>query len=486
VSDFDSFNQFTSTDYDTGQVLRLMLYMPLVRLDDEMNYEPYLAESAELSEDGRTLTFRLRDGITWHDGTPVTADDVVWSVEMYMNPDLAFANIQYFQFVDRVEKVDDSTVVFHFNQVHSDALADFLEWVPMPKHLLENVSAAEMRNAPFNRAPVGNGPFRFVSWTPNQQVVFEANTDFALGRPNLDRLVFRVIPEQTTELAELFTGRVDLIRGVPPSEAKRVEATRGARLVSYPSRAYAFVAWNARDSLFADPRVRRALTLAIDRQRIVDALLFGYGRVAVTDVMPFQWQFDESLEPWPYDPDAARELLAEAGWSDSDGDGVLDRDGRPFRFTLETNQGNDLREDIIVIVQSNLRAVGIDAQPRLAEWNSLIDRLKRFDFQAVVTGWSVDFKFDPSETLGCDAGVYNYPGYCNPRADSLVLRALTTLDHEEARPLWEAYQHIIHEEQPYTFLYYLDERLGISERLQGVKADARGHLVSVHDWWIRQ
>src|SRR5690606_28398024 len=119
--------------------------------------------------------------------------------------------------------VDDRTVVFHFNAAHSDALADFLEWVPMPKHLLQDVGAVAMRNAPFNRNPVGNGPFRFVSWTPNQQVVFEANPDFVLGRPHLDRVVFRIIPEQTTELSELLTGRLDLIRGVQPSEAQRLE-----------------------------------------------------------------------------------------------------------------------------------------------------------------------------------------------------------------------------------------------------------------------
>ena len=486
VSDFDAFNQFTSTDFDTGQVLRYLLYMPLVRLDAEMNYEPYLAESMALSEDGLALTFRLRPDVTWHDGTPVTADDVVWSAETYMNPDLAFANSQYFQFIDRVEKVDDATVVFHFNARHSDALADFLEWTPMPRHLLQDVGPAEMRNAPFNRNPVGNGPFRFVSWTPNQQAVFEAYPEFALGPPHLDRIVFRVIPEQTTELAELLTGRVDMIRAVPPSESKRVEQTPGVRLLSYPSRSYTFLAWNTKDPLFSDATVRRALTLAIDRQRIVDALLFGYGRVATSDVLPFQWQFNEEMEPWPYDPERARQLLAEAGWSDSDGDGVLDRDGRPFRFTLETNQGNDLREDIIVIVQSNLKEVGIDVQPRLAEWNTLTDRLKQKDFQAVVSGWSVDFKFDPSETLGCDAGVYNYPSYCNPRADSLVQQALTTLDQEEARPLWMEYQRIIHEEQPYTFLYYLDERLGLSARLQGVEADARGNLVSAKDWWIAE
>lgn len=484
LSDFDAFNQFVSTTFETGEVMRRILYTPLVALDEDMNYVPYLAESMALSEDGLTLTFTLRPEATWHDGEPLTAEDVVWSTNMYMDPELAYANLQYFQFVDRVEATDEHTVVFHFTEPHSDAYADFLEWQPMPKHLLEDVPVSEMRSAPFNQNPVGSGPFRFVSWTLNQQAVFEAYEDFFLGRPNLDRVVFRIIPDQTTQLTELLTGRIDYVRGLPPAEAETVEESPNARLISYPGRSYVYLAWNTRNPLFESAAVRRALTMAINRQEIVDALLYGFGEVARTDVMPFQWQYMEDLEPLPYDPEQAREILAEAGWADSDGDGILDRNGRPFRFTLETNQGNDLREDILVIVQNNLSQIGIDAQPRLAEFNTLIDRLQNKDFDAAVSGWSVDFKFDPTETFGCEGGVYNFPSYCDEEADRAVRQALVTIDPEEARPLWEQYQETVARDQPYTFLYYLNERIGASNRLQGVVADARGYMVSVADWYI--
>jgi peptide/nickel transport system substrate-binding protein len=451
-----------------------------------MNYVPYLADSFWMSDDGLSLTFRLRDGVTWHDGTPVTVDDVIWTYEMSVNEEIAYANLAYFQYVTRAVKVDDRTVRFEFSEAHSDAAMDFTEWSPMPKHLLESVAPADMRNAPFNRQPVGNGPFRFVSWESNQQVVFEANPDFVLGRPHLDRIVVRVIPEQTTELTELLTGGIDFMRAVPPAEMHRVEESDDVYGIVYPARSYTYLAWNTRNPLFESANVRRALTMAINREQIVEALLYGYGTVAVSDVMPFQWEFNEELEPWPYDVEQARELLADEGWTDHDGDGIIDKDGRPFRFTLRTNQGNDLREDIVVIVQNDLKQVGIDVEPRLVEWNTLITDLKAKKFEAVVSGWSVDFKFNPNDTFSTEAieGKYNYPSYSNTTADSLMNLALVTLDREQAKPIWKRYSEIIHQGQPYTFLYYLEERLGVSNRLRDVTADARGHMISAAEWWI--
>ena len=273
VSDFDAFNELVSTDYDTNQTMSYILFANLVQLDEEMNYEPYLADSFWMSEDGLSLSFRIREGMNWHDGVPVTVDDVIWTYELSVNDDIAYANRAYFQYVTRAVRVDDRTVRFEFSEAHSDAPMDFTEWSPMPKHLLENIPPADIRNAPFNRNPVGNGPFRFVSWQSNQQVVFEANPDFVLGRPHLDRIVVRVIPEQTTELTELLTGGIDFMRAVPPAEMRRVEESDIAYAITYPARSYTFLAWNLRHPLFERAKGRQARRMGINRQQIVDALL---------------------------------------------------------------------------------------------------------------------------------------------------------------------------------------------------------------------
>jgi peptide/nickel transport system substrate-binding protein len=244
VSDFDAFNDLVSTDFETNQVRNFMLFMPLLRLDEELNFEPYLADSFGVAEDGLSITFRIRDGVTWHDGTPTTVDDVMWSFEMITKPEIAYANSAYFQYVTSLEQIDDRRVRFNFSQAHSDAPMNYTQWQTMPKHLLENVAPADMKNAEFNRSPVGNGPFKFVSWQPEQQVVLEVNDDFVLGRPHLDRVVFRVIPEQTTELTELLTGGVDYMRAIPPKEMARVESSDRAYSITYPTRSYTFLAWN--------------------------------------------------------------------------------------------------------------------------------------------------------------------------------------------------------------------------------------------------
>ncbi|HUP19963.1 MAG TPA: peptide-binding protein [Gemmatimonadota bacterium] len=486
-SDFDAFNEMVATSALTDQVIGHILFQNLIVYDENLEYAPALADSFWVAEDGLSATFRIREGVLWHDGTPFTVDDVIWSFETSMLDETAYPERISLQYIDRAERVDDRTVRFHFSRVHAEPIADFAYWSPMPKHLLEEVPPSQMTNAEFNRNPVGNGPFRFVSWRPNESVVFEANEDYYRGRPHLDRLVFRVIPEPATAITELLSGGIDLYRNVPPSDMARIESSGAARPLSYPTLGFELVMWKVTDPLFSDERVRRAMTLATDRQAIVDGLLQGYGEVANGPAAPAQWERDETLEPWPHDPAAARRLLAEVGWRDSDGDGLLDRDGRPFRFEMITNADNVARRDVLVALQSQLREVGIDMQPRAVEFNTMVDRWIGGDFQAVMAGWDLFLRFDPSQLFET-GGAYNGGGYSNPRVDELMRRASTTLDRAEAGPMWDEFQRILHREQPYTFLHFDHELWGVSRRLRGVEVagapNAYAPLASAAGWWI--
>jgi len=230
--------------------------------------------------------------------------------------------------------------------------------------------------------------------------------------------------------------------------------------------------------------VRRALTLAIDRQAIVDGLLPGTGRVSAGPALSFLWAADPSLPPLPHDIDAAKRLLLEAGWRDSDGDGLLDRDGTPFRFTLESNQGSTLRADAAQMIAAQLKPLGIEAVPRVLEFGAFVDEHERHDFDAFVGAWRESTKVDLKSAFSSASkdGGYNYGSYASPALDALIDRARAAPDAETARPLWWKAQRIIVDDQPLTFLFERDRLHAVPRRLEGFRADPRSAYTGLEDW----
>jgi peptide/nickel transport system substrate-binding protein len=503
-ADLQTVNSLVSTDATSTQIQTYALFMTLVRHDESYHHVPWLAErwdTVRVAPDTLELTFHLRADVRWHDGEPTTAEDVLFTFERAIDPRTAFGNRASFElWSPRAEVIDPRAIRFRLRP-HAEFLEIWAMTAIMPNHLLGEVEPTELGRHPFGTAsPVGNGPFRFVRRVPNQEWVFEANPDFpeALGgRPFLDRIVFRVIPEETTLLTELLTRRIDVYLGPNPAQAARIENAPGVRLLSTPYRQYTYIGWNSRLPLFSDARVRRALTMAVDREQIVDALLYGHGEVGISTSTPAHWAYDLQRDLMlPHDPEAARRLLRQAGWEDRNGDGILqDEQGRPFRFTLVTNQGNDLRRDIAEIVQAQLRTVGIAAQPRTLEWNTLVTLLdgtinergeRERGFEAVISAWVNSFRKDDSAILHSRnlEDPFQETGFSNQRADALMDTLNLIVDREQARPLWREYHALLMQESPYTVLNYPNRLMGHRDRLRDVTLDARGDLASVRHWWI--
>src|SRR6185369_3979305 len=309
---------------------------------------PELAQSYEWSADHKDLTFHLRENAAWSDGVPLTADDVRWTWQAQTDPAVAWDNSFMKREIRDVEVVDAHTVRFHFNRAYAKQMADANEGVILPKHAWSQLPFAKWRESSdwFKQHGVFSGPFVIASWTPQQEVVLQRNERFyQKDRPYLDRVVMRITPDSGSALVQLLNGEVDFMPQVPPSDAPRIKADPHLDLRTYWSNLYVFIAWNNADPLFADRDVRRALTLGIDRQAIVDTILGDYGRVCVSPIISSIWAHDRSLKPLPYDPAEARRILESKGWKDSDGDGVLDRGGKPFAFDLPTNAGNKQRAD---------------------------------------------------------------------------------------------------------------------------------------------
>lgn len=489
-NDPQSMNALVSNDFESGQHQIHVLFVTLVRGDREHVARPYLARTWEYSDDSTQVVFQLRDDLRWHDGVRVSARDVAFTFERVKDPRVPFVNQSYFDLWEAVEVVDEHTVRFHLRP-HAHLLYGWTRTAIMPEHLLGAVAPGELAVHPFGAvAPVGSGPFRFVERVPGDRWVFEANEDFPDelgGRPYLDRLVYRQIPDETTLASSLQTGEADVVIDASPAMLGRFDADTTVAVATYHAPDYNFIAWNSRRPLFADPMVRRALTLAMDRDVLVRALRGGHGTVASGPVGPWHWAYDTAWRALPYDPDSARVLLEAAGWSDTDGDGVRDRHGIPFRFELLSTPRSEWR-DVAAIVQANLAEVGVQVRPTVRDQAALIPRVTGPDrrFDAVLLGWARDVQLDDRDLWACDqlGQPFQFAGYCNPELDLVLDRMRLTPERGRLRALIRQYHEMLAADQPYTFLYYVD-KIDLHRRwVGGLEMDSRGDWAGVSRWWI--
>ncbi len=485
----ETFNPAAPSDDLSYALQRHVVLMTLLRPGEDLEPRPYLAEAWTINDDSTQVEFRLRRDVLWHDGRPTTARDVEFTFRRIKDPELGFPNAQWFTGWEGPEVVDEYTIRFAVRP-HSGLLGGWTRMPILPRHLLGSADPAQLATHAFGAEPVGNGPYRFVERRGGDTWIFEANPDFPAalgGRPFLDRLVYRAIPEPATQLAELRTGGVHFVRAFSPAQLARARAERALEVTEYPTRAYGFIAWNGTRPLFQDARVRRALTMALDRQALIAAVRHGLGEVSNGPIGPWHPAHDAALAPLPFAPDSAAALLAAAGWSDGDGDGVRERNGVAFRFEILTNE-RDTYRDIAEIVQSRLRAVGVAATPRTVETSSLIDAIttpeRRFD--AFVLEWEPDFEIDDRQLFSCEAigEAFQFSSYCDPALEPVLDSIPRARSPEDAVRLLRAYARAIYRAQPFGFLYFARDAAVYRRELRGVTLDIRGDLTSVARWWL--
>ena len=486
-SDLQTLNPVTSTDQNANDLMYSLLYTPLVGFDSTFSVRPRLARSWELTDS--TVTFRLREDVRWHDGERVDARDVAFTFRLIRDPATASPlKPAYLDAVDSAEVLGPHRIRFRFSTVHARPLQDFY-WPPVPEHVLGEVPPSELRQHPFGREPVGSGPYRLTAWQPGEELRFrrvDAFPEELGGVPAIGEVVYRILPERTTRLRELTGGGVHVDGPLAPADAGRVRDAEGLRLEAFPWRMFTYIGWNTRDPRFAEARVRRALTMALDRPGLLEAALYGYGQVAATPIPPWHPSAPD-VDPLPHDPDSARALLDAAGWRDGDGDGVRERDGVEMRFELLTGQANPVHADLVQMIQAQLSEVGVVAEPRTLEWQTVLSRHRRREFQAVLTNWVLDsFRVDPRPLFHSSQveveGSANRSSYADPTADSLMEAGVRATDAGRASRIWGEFSRVLQEDQPFTFLFWNQELAGVSRRLEGVRMDARGELRTLPRW----
>ena len=456
-------------------------------------FAPSLAESIEWSTDRLHATVRLRRDATWSDRRPVTSEDVAWTWRAQTHPAVAWRYRQSKERIEAVEALDPHTVRFTFRAAYLAQMTDLNEGAVLPRHAWGELPFERWREDPdwFARRLVTSGPFHVADWLPGERIVLAPSPTCRAGPhprptrcPALDRVVFRVVPDAAARIAQLEAGALDYVADVAPEDAARLSRRPDLEIERFWHRRYDYLAWNLAREPFGDVEVRRALTLAIDRQALVDGLWRGFARIAVSPVPTSVWAAHPDLEPWPYDPGAARELLERRGWRDGDGDGVRERDGQRLSFELAVNGDNLQRADAAILIQAQLARVGVEAHVRLLDFHALVERLDAHDFDAALGAWGIDTSLDLWYAFHSQAITegYNSGGYSNREVDRLIDAARRA--HDQAallRPL-RRIQEILHRDQPYTFLV---EPLGLDahrRRVEGVDPSALGSFRDLASW----
>jgi peptide/nickel transport system substrate-binding protein len=401
--------------------------------------------------------------------------------------------------LDSVVAVGDRAVAFHFKRRYPGMLFDTRIGI-IPAHVFETAieDGLGLTGHPALIEPeqhlVVSGPYRVAEWRRGERLVLEANPRAFTGGPSTRRIIFRVIPDVTTRLAELEGGTIDVLEVSGPLSASQARSIAGdARwhVAAAEDRYYDYIAWNgARFGPFGQARIREALSLAMDRKSIVEGLGIGdFARPAAGPYPPvFQHVADPDLSPDPYRPDSARALLAAEGWIDRDGDGVVDRDGRPFRFTLLTPAGNQRRVSAAAILQSQFAILGIDVRIQQLEFNALLDLVfERRDFEAVMLGWQIPLEHDylVGHFWPTDHPI-NMTGYASLALDSIIPLAEAAATEDRAVVHWRAAARVIARDRPFAFLWYFDDVVIYSRHVANLRVDTYGLFQNLHQWRIER
>ncbi|MCC6695133.1 MAG: peptide-binding protein [Candidatus Hydrogenedentes bacterium] len=479
------------------QRIGLDIFESLLDVDkDTFELKPMLAESYEISEDHLTYTFHMRKDAKFSDGVPVTAHDVKFTYDAIMNPSNETEERRsYIQDVTRAEVLDDYTIRFTCTKpyyLHLGALGNSMyAMCVLPKHIYEK---NDFNTSPSNRHPVGSGPYAFESWETNQQIVLRRNDNYwnPAEKGHVDKIVYKIISDDNAAFQVLERQELDAVPLMPEQWVTRASTPQfeakfdklkywGSTGYSY---SFTYIGWNMRKPQLSDKRARQALTMLLNRDEVVETLFYGLAQVVTGATDPKTPESNPSIEPWPFDPERAKALLDEAGWTDHNSDGVRDKDGVEFTFELLYTPGLPVIDQMATFYQEELKRAGIRMNIRRIEWAAFLDSVQKRNFDAVVLSWAVP----PNEDLyqifhstQTEKGS-NYPGLVNAEVDKLLEDIRVEFDRDKRIPMFHRIDAILHEEQPYTFLYTRQALVAVDKRFRGVKVYNLG--LDLSEWWV--
>ncbi len=507
-ADVQTFNSLFAFSYEEGAIADL-LYPGL--LDFRWNEEkgeldpyPMIAKSWQWAEDSSFIKFILRDDILWSDGKKLTASDVVFSYDVFSDPNVQSRLYGIFNqlFTESDGHIDIEKT---FNVISpyeieirfpENSVPDFVKIVVpvIPEHVYKNVSRDQLANHESNFNPVSSGAFKLKKWERNQSIMLEADSSsFLFKQGQVSEMIFKVVPDYTSRMLQLKKGEIDLVELVKVEDVE--ELKKEEQLVVFPlfGREYDYIGWNNIDlndaskphKLFGSINVRKALSMAINKKEILDEYLQGLGELAASSVSPiFKSSYNNEVKPYEYNPDEAKRLLALEGWKDEDRNGILEKGKEEFKFKMYYPVGNPLREYAAVVVKNNLKSVGIEMIPEKMELGTFIDNLYERKLDSWMAGFGVPIPLDlkPYWYSDPNVGFLNFPSYINVEADKILDQLETKISSERRYDLIKEFQKVIHLDEPVTFLYWTPNIMVYNNRIKNLSITSYGVLVRCWEW----
>ncbi len=466
------------------------IFNKLLKYNKNLDLEGELAESWQISADQKTITFKLKPNLKWSDGMPLTSADVLWTWHAVIDEKTGSPYASDYQLVKKAETPDALTFSVTYEQAYAPALDSWAGLQILPKHLLEG---QDLHTTAFARKPIGSNYYKLDSWTHGENLKLSRNPASVLGQAKIDNLVTRIIPDSSAQFLELMADNIDNM-GLDPIKYARIiparpELQQKLALYKELGNSYTYLGFNLKHKPFDDVRVRRAINYAIDKQEIIDGVYLGLGINIASPYKPGTRWSNPDLKPYPYDPAKAKTLLKEAGFADTNSDGILDRDGKPFSFEIITNQNKE-REKSSVLIQRRLKDVGIDVRIRAIEWASFISRfIKTGDFDVVVLGWGLGLDPDQYNIWHSSQqapGQFNFIGYNNPAVDKLLKQGRLELNPDKRTQIYHEFARVLLEDSPIVYLSAGYGLTAIHKRVKGIDnpAPPAGVGWNSYDWYI--
>ena len=523
-ADPEQLNPVTSNDATAAEILNYIFETLLTRDPKTLELKPYLAEERPaLSPDKLAYTFKIRRDVHFQDERPLTGEDILFSMKVIKCPlvNAPFLRVYYDSVVD-AQLVDRYTVRFITKEPYflNESQLGGIPILPRhyydPEDLLKNVTIRDLLKDPaklsegvkrfadnfnrnYNRNPVGSGPYKFAEWKTGRIVELERDPKYwGVGKAGidpgfLDRLRYRIVTNPDAALVTLKSGGLDMMDLTPIQHTRGTSSERFKRefqKLEYFAPSYSYIGWNNESLIFRDKRVRQAMTYFMDRKQIAKTILFGLGEVVDGPIYFFRPEYDKTLHNYPYNPQKALELLKAAGWADTDGDGILDKviDGKkvPFRFEFKVPSASTTGKSIILVLQEELKRYGIAASVRELDWTIFLDDVKNHKFDAVIMAWAMPAS-EPDEyqvwhsSQAANKGS-NHISYKNPRVDKILEEYRREFDPKKRIELYREFQHILNDEQPYTFLFVRKTVTAVQRRFRGIEVYPAG--LRPLEWWV--